>query len=143
MGPTLASKRSNEILKIKAAAKEVELYSKLLKAGRFHAAFKVIGALSSRMAGGEGLNAQGVKNSEEVREAFSLMWDGMVLCGGDFDGFEVTLADAVFQDEKLRNDLLAGKSIHTTMARQLYPDKTEAQIKASKSLKDGGDVVAG
>jgi hypothetical protein len=139
-GPTLASKRADEILKCKAAAKEKDLYVKLLKAGRFHAAFKVIGTLSSRMAGGEGLNAQGIKGSEEVRSAFPLKWEGMELCGGDFDGFEVTLADAVFKDEKLHNDLLAGKSIHTMMAKQIYPDKTEDEIKASKNYKDGGDV---
>jgi hypothetical protein len=139
-GPTLASHRADEILKIKAAAKEVELYFKLLQAGRFHAAFKIIGTLSSRMAGGEGLNAQGIKGSEEVRSSFPLKWAGRVLCGGDFDGFEVTLADAVFQDAKLREDLLAGKSIHTLMAREIYPDKSEDQIKASKGFKDGGDI---
>jgi hypothetical protein len=134
-GPTLASKRAAEILKCKAAAKEVELYTKLLKAKRFHAAFKVIGTLSSRMAGGEGLNAQGIKGSEEVRSAFPLKWKGMKLCGGDFDGFEVTLADAVFKDDKLHADLLAGKSIHTTMAQQIYPDKTEEQIKGVQRLQ--------
>ncbi len=139
-GPTLASKRADEILKCKAAAKEVELYTKLLKAGRFHAAFKVIGTLSSRMAGGEGLNAQGIKNSAEVRGAFPLKWAGMILCGGDFDGFEVTIADAVFGDEKLRANLLAGISIHTMMAEKLYPSKTREQIKASKSFSDGGDI---
>jgi len=139
-GPTLASVRAGEILKCKAAAKEVELYTKLLKAGRFHAAFKVIGTLSSRMAGGEGLNAQGIKNSEEVRTAFPLKWDGMILCGGDFDGFEVTIADAVFADEKLHKNLLEGISIHTMMAEKIYPDKTRDEIKASKGYKDGGDV---
>jgi hypothetical protein len=139
-GPTLASQRADEILKCKVAAKEVELYTKLLKAGRFHAAFKVIGTLSSRMAGGEGLNAQGIKGSEEVRSAFPLKWDGMVLCGGDFDGFEVTIADAVFGDEKLRQNLLDGVSIHTMMAEKIYPDKTREQIKASKGFGDGGDI---
>jgi hypothetical protein len=140
MGSTLASERADEILHIKAAAKEVELFTKLLKAGRFHAAFKVIGTLSSRMAGGEGLNAQGIKGSKSVRDAFPLMWDGMVLCGGDFDGFEVTIADAVFGDEKLHQYLLDGVSIHTLMARQLYTDKTDEQIKASKNFEDGGDI---
>ena len=140
MGPTNASIRADEILKCKAAAKEVELYNKLLQAGQFHASFKVIGTLSSRMAGGDGLNAQGIKGSEEVRSSFPLAWDGMQLCGGDFDGFEVTLADAVFQDDNLRQDLLAGKSIHTLMAVEIYPDKTEAQVKASKGFKDGGDI---
>jgi hypothetical protein len=140
IGPTLAAQRADQILKCKAAAKEIELYKKLIQAGRFHAAFKVIGTLSSRMSGGEGLNAQGIKNSDEVRSAFPLKWEGMQLCGGDFDGFEVTLADAVFKDEKLRKDLLAGKSIHTLMARKIYPDKTEQQIKDSKGYKDGGDI---
>jgi hypothetical protein len=139
-GPTLASKRADEILKCKIAAKEVELYTKLLKAGRFHAAFKVIGTLSSRMAGGEGLNAQGIKGSAEVRGAFPLKWEGMILCGGDFDGFEVTIADAVFGDKKLRDNLLAGVSIHTMMAEKIYPDKTREQIKASKGFADGGDI---
>lgn len=139
-GPTLASKRADTILHCKAAAKEVELYTKLLQAGRFHAAFKVIGTLSSRMAGGDGLNAQGIKNSEEVRSAFPLKWEGRVLCGGDFDGFEVTIADAVFGDPKLHEALLAGTSIHILMAKHLYPDKTVEQIKASKGFADGGDV---
>lgn len=139
-GPTLASKRADEILKCKTAAKEVELYTKLIRAGRFHAAFKVIGTLSSRMAGGEGLNAQGIKGSEEVRSAFPLAWEGMQLCGGDFDGFEVTIADAVFGDPKLHQYLLDGVSIHTLMAKQIYPDKTMEEIKASKGFKDGGDI---
>lgn len=139
-GPTLASIRADEMLKIKAAAKEVELYSKLMQAGMFHANFKIIGTLSSRMSGGGGLNAQGIKNSKSVRKSFPLAWEGMQLCGGDFDSFEVTLADAVFKDANLRADLLAGKSIHTLMARELYPDKTEEQILLSKSHEDGLDV---
>jgi DNA polymerase I-like protein with 3'-5' exonuclease and polymerase domains len=64
----------------------------------------------------------------------------MQLSGGDFDGFEVTLADAVFGDANLRQDLAAGTSIHTLMARELYPDKSEAEILLSKGHKDGGDV---
>ena len=139
-GPTLASKRAAEILKIKASAKEVELYSKLMEAGMFHANFKIIGTLSSRMSGGGGLNAQGIKNSEHVRQSFPLAWEGMQLCGGDFDSFEITLADAVFKDATLRADLLAGESIHTVMAGCLYPDKTREQILASKSHGDGGDI---
>lgn len=140
MGKTLAAKRADFILKCKISAKEVELYRKLLKAGRFHAAFNVIGALSSRMSGAAGLNAQGIKNDKQVRSAFLLKWDGMKLCGGDFDGFEVTLADAVFKDDQLRADLLEGKSIHTLMALELYVDKTEEQILLSKGHKDGGDI---
>ena len=42
-----AAVRSKEILDVKIAAKEVELYEKLLLAGKFHASFVVIGTLSS------------------------------------------------------------------------------------------------
>ncbi len=64
----------------------------------------------------------------------------MILCGGDFDSFEVTLADAVFGDDNIRSDLLSGLSIHTVMGQQLYPEKTLEQILASKEHKDGGLV---
>jgi hypothetical protein len=139
-GPTEASRRASEILKIKAAVKEVDQHRKLLIAGRFHVSLNVIGTLSSRMSGGDGLNAQGIKKSAEVRQAFTLSWPGMVLCGGDFDSFEVTLADAVFGDERLRKDLLSGLSIHTVMAQQLYPDKTFEQVLASKAHADGSII---
>lgn len=139
-GVTEASRRAAEILDIKASVKEINQHKKLLRAGRFHASFKVIGTLSSRMAGGDGLNAQGIKGDEKVREAFTLAWPGMQLLGGDFDSFEVTIADAVFKDNKLREDLLNGISIHTVMGQQLYPDKTLDEILASKKHADGGDI---
>lgn len=132
LGPTQASRRASEILGIKSAGKEVELLAKLVEAGRFHASFNVIGALSSRMSGGDGLNAQGIKRSQEVREMFPLAWEGMVLCGGDFDSFEVVLADAVFGDVKLRQELMNGKKIHALMGMELYPGKTYEDIIATK-----------
>ena len=101
-----AALRSETILGVKIAGKEVELYDKLLKAGKFHASFVVIGTLSSRMAGADGLNPQGIKAAKDVRKMFPLLWPGMVLCGGDFDSFEVTIADAVYNDPALRKDLL-------------------------------------
>jgi len=51
-----AAARAREILDVKTAVKEIELYSKLLVAGKFHASFNVVGTLSSRMSGGDGLN---------------------------------------------------------------------------------------
>jgi len=137
VGPMPASTRVAEILKIKSAGKEVELHSKLQQAGRFHASFSVIGTLSSRMSGADGLNAQGIKHSTEVRKMFPLAWDGMVLCGGDFDSFEVTLADAVFKDKNIRSDLIAGKKLHAIMGSELYPDKTYDDVIAS----DGDKVL--
>lgn len=106
MGNHPAAYRAKEILDIKIAAKEVELYSKLLLAGRFHASFIVVGTKSSRMSGTDGLNAQGIKSTKEVRRCFPLAWEGFTLCGGDFDSFEVTLADAVYDDPALREALI-------------------------------------
>jgi len=131
VGRMPAAERADEILKIKFASKEVELHTKLLQAGRFHASFKVIGALSSRMSGADGLNAQGIKHSSEVRQMFPLAWDGMILCGGDFDSFEVTLADAVFRDPALRADLKKGRKLHALMGVALYPGKSYDDIVAS------------
>jgi hypothetical protein len=132
LGPMPASRRASEILAIKTAAKEIELHTKLVDAGRFHASFNVIGTLSSRMSGGDGLNAQGIKRAQEVRRMFPLAWEGMILCGGDFDSFEVVLADAVFQDPKLRSELLNGRKIHAVMGAELYPDMTYDDIVATK-----------
>ena len=154
--------RAKEILKVKTAAKEVELYTKLLLAGKFHASFNVIGALSSRMSGGDGLNAQGIKHTKEVRRMFPLAWAGHTLCGGDFDAFEVTIADAVCNDPDLRAELLskvtcpnckgtgvdpekggvcencegAGevrKKIHALFGQAMFPGKTYEEIIASDS----------
>jgi hypothetical protein len=97
--------RAGQILKARKAAYDVNIYEKLLLAGRFHASFKIIGALSGRMAGADDLNAQGIKATDEVRSCFLLAFDGETLTGGDFASFEVVLAEAVYKDEALHKDL--------------------------------------
>jgi hypothetical protein len=139
IGQHPASKRAQELLEIKIANKEIELYKKLLKAGRFHASFKVIGTLSSRMSGGDGLNAQGISHAKVVRKMFPLTWPGYVLCGGDFDSFEVTLADAVFKDPALHQTLLDGKKIHALLGVELFPGHTYEEVVAS----DGSKILDG
>jgi len=105
VGPHPAALRAKEILGVKSAAKERELFNKLLIAGKFHCGFNIIGTLSGRMSGSDGLNAQGIKRTKNVRRMFPLKWKGMVLGIGDFDGFELCIADAVCDDAQLRNDL--------------------------------------
>ncbi len=152
-----AAVRAKEILAVKIAGKEVELYNKLLRAGKFHASFNVIGALSSRMSGGDGLNAQGIKHTKEVRGKFPLAWDGYVLSIGDFSAFEVTIADAVCNDIDLRNELmsevschkcggtgcfncgntgLVKKKIHALFGQALYPGKTYQEIMATDGTEN-------
>lgn len=100
-----AANRAQEIIDARQAKKRIELYDKLIQAGRFHASFKVIGTLSSRMSGSDGLNAQGINHSFEIRDCFPLADAGFQLDGGDFDSFEVVLADAAYNDPALRREL--------------------------------------
>lgn len=104
-----AAVRANEVLAARRAKKEEEVLQKVIQAGRFHASFKVIGTLSSRMAGSDGLNAQGINNKPEVRDCFKLADPEMVLCGGDFDAFEVVIMDAVYPDKNLHHHLITKK----------------------------------
>jgi hypothetical protein len=136
VGPHPAASRAKEVLAVKIAAKEVELYTKLLRAGKFHASFNVIGALSSRMSGGDGLNAQGIKHTTEVRQMFPLAWDGYILSIGDFSAFEVTIADAVCNDEALRAELMAGRKIHALFGMALFPGHTYEEIRATDGTEN-------
>lgn len=131
-----AAVRASEVLEARMADKERELYDKLLLAGRFHASFVVIGTLSSRMSGADGLNAQGIKKTKLVRSAFPLADTNDVLVGGDFVSFEVVLAVANNKDKGLQKDLLSGKSIHGIFGTMLYPKMSYDQIMASKGTAD-------
>jgi len=97
--------RAKACLEARLATKEVELYDKLLLADRFHASFNVLGALSARMSGADGLNAQGINHAKYVRKMFPLAHGKLVLTGGDFSAFEVSIADAICNDPKLRDAL--------------------------------------
>ena len=127
--PLPVATRAQEVLDARQAKSELDLIDKLLRAKRFHASFNVIGALSSRMSGGGGdLNPQGVKRTKYIRECFPLADNTMVLCGGDFDSFEVCLAIAYYGDEKLEAAVKSGKKIHALFGTKLYPGMTYDQI---------------
>ncbi len=132
--PHKAAQRAQEILDFRNAGKEIELYDKILRAGRFHASFKVIGTLSGRMAGADKLNAQGIKNASYVRNKFPLADEGWILCGGDYDGFEVALMEAAYSDPTLREDLLSGKKMHGLFGMHLFPGHSYEEICATKEL---------
>ena len=135
-----ASIRARAIFDSRRAQKEVELYDKLLLAGRFHASFVVIGTLSTRMAGSDGLNPQGIISSKFVRECFILSdGDDYQLDGGDFDSFEVCISAAVYKDEGLENDIKSGKKIHALLAQAIYPEQDYDSVMASKGSKSGKD----
>jgi hypothetical protein len=101
-----AGLRSKNVLDARAADKKVEVLEKLLSAGRFQPSLKIIGALSGRMSGADGLNPQGIDKTKEVRSCFPLAFDGEILLGGDMQSFEISIADADYNDPKLREALL-------------------------------------
>lgn len=128
-----AAIRSQLILDSRKAQKEIELYDKLLAAGRLHASFKVIGTLSSRMSGGDGLNPQAIKKTDDVKGQFILQWPGYILAGGDFDAFEITIAEAVYNDPALRKDLLTCEACKSDMV--FNKEKVEYVCSACGSTK--------
>lgn len=146
--PHSAAIRARQVLEARRAGKEIELYDKLLRADRFHASLKVIGTLSSRMAGADDLNPQGIKKKKYVRKCFPLadFEKGFVLSGGDFENFEIIIAEAIYDDPKLRADLLAGKSIHGLFAAELFDTDYEtimATKKENTQYDDGKRGVYG
>jgi hypothetical protein len=128
----LAARAAQDVLDARKAVKKIELFDKLLRAGRFHASLVVIGTRSSRMAGADDLNAQGIDHTDEVRECFPLAPPGMILSGGDMESFEVVLADAAYDDPVLHADLLSGKKIHALLGEFFYPDESYDEILNSK-----------
>lgn len=150
--PTPAAQLCADIMESRKAQKQLEVFKKLLIAKKLHASFRVIGTLSGRMSGSDGLNAHAIAKADAIRECFFLHRNQQYidyarsigikaeiklekLSGGDFSGFEVTLADAVYNDPDLRNDLLSGKKIHALFGQFVYRHLTYKQIVES----DGQD----
>jgi len=131
-GDSKLSSRCKEILNARSAKISFDLLSKLLFCGRFCPDFKIIGTLSGRMSGGGqrgkgSINPQGIPKTNSIREIFTLAGSTDLtnqsndcLSGGDFDSFEVTIADAAYNDPTLRADLLSGKSFHAMFGTALF-----------------------
>ena len=79
------------------------------------------------MAGADGLNAQGIGHGKDLRSCFPLAFD-MTLSGGDFESFEVVLADAEYDDPALHEDLISGKKVHALLGQFFYPDMSYDEI---------------
>lgn len=127
--------RAIGVLESRFAKWEQKFYEKLIHAERLHADFNVIGALSSRMSGAGGINMQGIKKTKEVRRKFPLAWGGLKLLGGDFDGFEIVLADAGYNDPTLRKDLLTCEKCRDVQVVYNGSKKTCPKCGGSKTMK--------
>jgi len=127
-----AAERAREVYKARDANYKVKMLEKLERAGRFHASFKVIGTKSSRMSGTDGLNAQGIIATDEIRSIFNLADKDELSSIGDFCAFEVTLMEATYNDPQLRQALLSGQKIHALFAMELFPGNSYEKILESE-----------
>lgn len=134
--------RARKISEYRKKAKELDILRKLATTKRFNPEFKVIGTKSSRMSGGsEGgykggsLNPQGIKRDTDFRKLYTLAEECDQLSGGDFAQFEVTIADAAYNDAMLRKRLESGKSFPALLGEILY-DESYDEIMASKGTEE-------
>lgn len=134
-GPMPVVKRVLHVEEVRKNIKRIELCSKLLKAKRLYASFKVIGAKSGRMSGADDLNPQGVDRSKEMRAMFTFADDDWVLSGGDFSSQELSVMATAFHDEELVHDLRQGKSLHGIFATCLDDTKTYEEVMEGKEAK--------
>lgn len=159
---SVAQERALLVLEARSAKEELKIYKKLLAAERAHASFKVVGTLSDRMTGADKFSLQGIQHTKEIRQHFTFAFGDLIGFGGDFDGFEVTIADAIYNDEGLHKALTtkaicpgckgekikkgivcedckgAGETnqkIHGIFAMSLFPGKTYKDIVLSKGSK--------
>lgn len=119
-GPMEVAKRAKLIEKVRVHKKRIELFDKLIEAGRAYPNFRAVGTKSGRLSGTDGLNFQGVDSSLSVRDLFLLSDEGEVLSGGDYDGQEVAIAGTTMNDEKLLNEMRKGKKIHGLFGMDLF-----------------------
>ena len=138
--PHPVAERARTLLDARHAKKEIENYNKLLLAGRFHVSNKIIGALSGRMSGADGLNAQGIKREKTIRGCFPLAWPGMQLDGGDFKSFEISIAVAAWPDPKIIEYLKQDRKFHGIFGIYLFPGHTYDEIVATAGLDGEKDL---
>jgi len=119
-GPMEVAVRAKLIEEVRTQKKCVELYDKLLLAGRAYPNFRAVGTKSGRLSGTDGLNFQGIVSSYLVRSMFTLADAGEVLSGGDYDGQEVAIAGTTMNDDDLLDAMRAGKKIHGLFAAELF-----------------------
>lgn len=134
--PHPVSFRAKEIIDARGLEKRIQLYDKLILAGRFHASYKVIGTMSSRMSGADGLNATGIDHAKTVRSCFTFADPENVLCGGDFKAFEISIFDACVDDKEIHRLLLEGQKIHAIFGMELYPEMGYEEIVASDGMEE-------
>ena len=133
--------KAKKLILFRKRSKELNVLEKLMQSRRFNPDFKVIGTKSGRMSGGNdsgiaggSLNPQGIQRDPAFRSLYTLADPHLELSGGDFEQFEVTIADAAYEDDNLRAVLETGKKFPALLGELLY-DEDHDDIVASKGTE--------
>jgi hypothetical protein len=133
--------RMIKVMKARQAKKRVEMVDKLLWAGRWHPSYKIMGTLSNRMSGRDGLNPQGFPRQPEFRNCFLMTQDpNEDYQYGDFDSFEIAIAASAYNDDQLNEDLRSGRKFHGLFGAALF-NKTYEQILADKAMYSDAKIA--
>ncbi len=135
-------RRVEHIELIRKHRKRLQLYDKIILAGRAYPDFNVIGAKSGRMSGASGLNFHGIDSSETVRSLFTLADPGLTLSAGDYASQELAIAATTMNDEVLMADMASGKSLHAIFGAEAYETSYE-EIMAAKKIDKRFDKSKG
>jgi len=127
--------RAKEVIDARSAEKQLDILRKLNEVGRFHPDFSITGTLTNRMSGSGGFNAQGIPKESQFRALFIFASNEDSLCGGDFEGQEVTIFDALVGDKELHKELLAKKKFHALLAAIYYELSYEDVLKPENRSK--------
>jgi hypothetical protein len=139
--PEETAERLGVLLSARKAGKRVEMVDKLLIAGRWHPSYKVMGTLSNRMSGRDGLNPQAFPRQPEFRNCFIFTTsDDEDYQYGDFDSFEIAIAATAYDDSQLNEDLRGGKKFHGLFGAALF-DKDYEEILADKKLYNDSKIA--
>lgn len=114
-----------KITAARSAKKRLDNYDKLLRVGRLHAFTKVIATLSGRQGGDGGLSCQGFP--KEDRPCFFFQ------SGGDFDSFEVCIAEAIYDDPQLSADIRSGHKLYHLFG-SAFMDMDPEEVDEDKAL---------
>ena len=134
--------RVEHIELIRKHRKRLQLYDKIILAGRAYPDFNVIGAKSGRMSGASGLNFHGIDSSKAVRSLFTFADEGLILSAGDYASQELAIAATTMQDEALMADMESGMSLHGIFGAETYETSYE-EIMAAKEIDKRYDKSKG
>ncbi len=139
----LLAERAKVIIKARHAAKELDLYIKLLDAGSFNPDFKVIGARTGRMSGGSlgfggkgSINPQGIQKQKRIRELFTLASQSEGLSGGDFKAFEIVISAAASGDDNLARSITGSEKFFGVLGSFLYDESYQSIISSAGTDQD-------